>query len=136
MIKRRILTKDDILQADDLKIEEVWSPEWKGVAIIMALSGMERDRLEESMFVGEGLDRKQTMENLRAKLVAASVIESKENPIRIFTQEDVVDLGKKSAKALDRVFSAVQKLNGMRAEDVEAMIANLGKGQSESSSSD
>jgi hypothetical protein len=39
---------------------------------------------------------------------------------RLFADSDIALLGRKSARALDRVFSVAQRLNGIGAEQVDA----------------
>ncbi len=134
--KKYILTKDEIFKQDDLKVEEVYTPEWQNSFVyIKALPGVLRDELEESMFIGEGLDRKQTMKNLRAKLVCLSLVDGPEGKKRLCSLADAPAMGEKNSKALDRIFDAAQKLNGMRSQDLEEMIDSLRKGQRKNSTS-
>ena len=44
-----------------------------------------------------------------------------------FTENQVEELGKKSAKVLDRLFDAAQKLSGIGVDDVEALLGNSNK---------
>lgn len=120
----KTLNREEILAASDLKTETVEVPEWGGQVIVKTLMGFERDEFEASLFIGP--DGKPTIgrtaENVRAKLIAASTVD--EAGARMFTAEDVEALGKKSAKALDRVFSAAQAVNGMGRREVEALAKN------------
>lgn len=127
----KILTKDEILQADDIRKEEVEVPEWGGSVWVQTMSGKERDRFEASIISAKG---ERNLTNLRAKIVALSVID--ESGKRLFTFEDALELGKKSARALDRVFSVAQRLSGFTPQDVEEMTKNSSAGLGESSSSD
>lgn len=127
----KILTKDEILQADDIRKEEVEVPEWGGSVWVKTMSGSERDRFEASIISAKG---ERNLVNLRAKIVAMSVID--ESGKRLFTFEDALELGKKSARALDRVFSVAQRLSGFTPQDVEEMTKNSSAGLGESSSSD
>ena len=130
-----VLTRDAILKADDLKIEEVdVTEEWGGIVYERTLKGWERDQFEQSMFEGVGKGRKQKFENLRARLVALCTVNEKGE--RLFTAKDAKLLGEKSASALDKCFSKAQELNGMKAEDVEDMVKNSETDQSEDSISD
>ena len=122
--ERRVLTKDDIFAAEDITTEEVYVPEWGGVVYVKTLSGSERDELEKSIFSAGEADPS----NLRAKLVAMATVDKEGN--RLFTFADAERLGKKSARALDRVFSVAQRLSGMLPQDVQAMTENLSAGQS------
>ena len=47
-----------------------------------------------------------------------------ENGKRIFKDEDIPALGKKSAKALSLIFDKAQELNGLSDEDVEKLSKN------------
>lgn len=128
-----ILTKDQILQADDKRTEHVKVPEWItgdcDTVIIRTLTGNERDQFEDSIMRGDKRDFK----GIRSKLVALSVVD--ENGERLFTFEDAKLLGEKSARALDRVFAAAQRLSGFTQKDMEELTENLPPGQSGDSTS-
>ena len=128
------LTKEAIFAVEDLRSERIDVPEWGGYLYIRTLKGWERDQFEQSMFEGIGKTRKQKFENLRARLVALTVVNAKGE--RLFTAKEAKLLGEKSASALDKCFSVAQELNGMKAEDVEDMVKNSETGQSEDSISD
>jgi len=126
-----LLTKEQILAASDIKTKTVKVPEWGGEVSIKTMSGAERDGFEAAMF-GEGGKRKAT--NFRASLVARCLVD--ESGALMFSEKDVAALGEKSAKALDRVFSVAQKLNGISAEDVAEMEKNSDAAPSGDSTSD
>ena len=117
-----LLTKSAILAADDLKTEDVDVPEWGGTVRVCAFSGRERDAFEASLVRGDGKDRKVDLTNMRARLVALTVVD--DSGQKVFTQDDVDLLGAKSGAALDRVFSVAQKLNGLSGADVEELTKN------------
>lgn len=114
-----MLTKEQILNSDDMTVQEIPCPEWGGVVKIQAMSGFARDRFESSI-VGKngGTD----LVNIRAKLAAASIVD--ENGELMFSEKDVQKLGKKSAAALQRIFNAAQKLNHISDDDVEELAKN------------
>lgn len=117
-----LLTKSAILSADDLKTEDVEVPEWGGTVRVRAFSGCERDAFEASLVRGDGKDRKVDLTNMRARLVALTVVD--ETGQKLFTHDDVDLLGSKSGAALDRVFAVAQKLNGLSGADVEELTKN------------
>ena len=117
-----LLTKSAILSADDLKTEDVEVPEWGGAVRVRAFSGRERDAFEASLVRDDGKDRKVDLTNMRARLVALTVVD--ETGQKLFTHDDVDLLGAKSGAALDRVFAVAQKLNGLSAADVEDLTKN------------
>jgi len=117
-----LLNKDQILKADDLKSEIVEVPEWGGEVKVRTMTGIERDTFEESIFDSKGKDTKMNFKNLRAKLVVLTIIG--DNGERLFIEADVEALGKKSAKALDRIFGVAQRLNGIGQKEVEELTKN------------
>lgn len=122
-----MLTKDQILDAKDLQTEVVEVPEWGGSVKIRGMTGVERDAFEESLLRGKGKNTRVNMQNIRAKLVAHSVVNG--DGERMFSNADVQALGKKSAAALDRIFDVAQELSGITKADVEELAANLADGQ-------
>ena len=114
-----MLTKDDILNANDQKTEVVSVPEWGGDVTIAIMSGYARDRFEASIV---GKNGNPNMQNVRAKLVAASIVD--ENGDLMFSDADIMKLGKKSSVALDRVFGAAQSLNKISDADVDDLAKN------------
>lgn len=114
-----LLSRDAILQADDLPTETVEVKEWGGSVCIRSMTGAERDKYEASMVERKGKDVQVNLKNIRARLVALCCID--EDGKRLFADSDMEALGKKSAAALDRVFAVAQKLNGLSAQDVEEL---------------
>jgi len=117
------LTREQILEADDLKTEIVPVPEWKtgenDSVIVRTMMGTDRDAFDQELLTEEG---KSNLENFRAKLCAYTIVD--EEGERLFSQEDIIKLGKKSSLALNRVFIVAQKLNGLAPGDVEEMAKN------------
>lgn len=118
----KLLTRDDILQAQDLPTERVSVPEWSGEVLVRGLTGAERDKFEASIVVRKGNRTDFNPDNMRAKLVALCVIDEQGN--RLFTDDDVKILGKKSATALDRVFQVAQRLSGLQPGAIEEAEKN------------
>lgn len=114
-----MLSKQDILKADDSKTVELDVPEWGGKVLIGTMSGFARDQFEAAI-IGKNGGVNST--NIRAKLAASTLMDNKGN--LLFTDKDIAALGKKSAAALDRVFEAAQKLNRISESDVEELAKN------------
>lgn len=108
-----MLDKAAILAADDLPRETVAVPEWGGEVCVRTMTGTERDAFESGLLAKEG-----RMENVRARLVSLTLCD--EQGERLFDDAEVATLGKKSARALDRVFAVAQRLNGIGTEAAEA----------------
>lgn len=128
------LTKDQILEAADLTTETVDIPEWSGSVLVRTMTGADRDAFESSMIMTlvDGT-RKPNMTNMRAKLVALTVVDDAGN--RVFDVSDVDRLALKSAAALERVFNAAQRINGLGAQAEEVAAKNSVAGLSASSTS-
>lgn len=129
----KLLTRQEILSIRDIRTETVFVPEWGGAVKIRAMTGKERDAWETALFQIDGKDVKMNKENLRAKLVALTVVD--EAGQRLFTEADVEALGSKSASALDRVYQASQKLSGLTPDDIKEMEKNLETDHSDSTAS-
>jgi len=116
-----MLTRDQILSADDLKRETVAVPEWGGDVLIRTMTGTERDAFEASL-QGGGKSGKINTANIRARLVSLTAVD--EAGGRLFADSDMATLGGKSAAALDRCSAVAMRLNGMSAKDVEELGKN------------
>jgi hypothetical protein len=119
-----LLTKEQILGADDRRTEDVEVPEWGGTVRVRALSGRERDAYEAGIVQvrGDG-SRNVTLENIRSRLVSLTAVD--ESGERIFSDGDVKALGDKSAAALERVFDVARKLSGLSEDDVEELAGDF-----------
>ena len=128
------LTKDQILEAHDLSTESVTVPEWGGDVLVRTMTGADRDAFESSMIttLADGT-RKPNMANMRAKLVALTVVDQAGN--LVFGVADVDRLALKSASALERVFNAAQRINGLGVQAEADAAKNSGAGLSASSTS-
>lgn len=118
-----LLTRDQILEAEDFEFEDVEVPAWGGTVRVRALSGAERDHFEGSIVEQRGKKTRFNMANLRARLVALAVIDDKGK--RLFSNKDVEALGKKNANALNSVFEVAQRLAGLKDEDLEELTENF-----------
>lgn len=119
------LSKDDILKAADVKTEEVQVPEWGGTVLVRGMTGAERDAYEASVMVQYNGQVQMNTANGRAKLVVKCIVDDDGN--RLFTDEDAVEVGAKSGRALDRLFEVAARLSGLREEDAEAAAENFGE---------
>jgi hypothetical protein len=130
--KSKFLTRESILAAPDIETLEVDMPEWGGIVLIKPLSGAGRDAFEASVIEEKNGKTVLKSQNFRARLVARCIVD--EDGKRMFADEDITSLGRKSAKALSRLFDEVQKASGMTKEDVAELEGNS-EGQEDDSSS-
>lgn len=120
------LSKSKILSANDTKLDKVHVPEWGDDVYIKTLSGTDRDQFEDAY----SRDR---MKNFRARFLTLTLCD--EDGDRLFADEDVDALGKKSAIVLNRLFEKAWALNAFRGEDVDALGKDSPSDQSDASTS-
>lgn len=136
----KLLTRDDILGADDRATEVVPVPEWGGAVTVKALSGTERDKYQAGFYTfgpnDKGGMRITTInnQNSMARLVAASIVDG--DGKRLFNEVDVLALGDKSALALERVNDVAMRLSGLTPQTMEALKEGLKETQNGSSGSE
>ena len=119
------LSKKKILDANDLPREKVFVPEWAdgdkdAYVIVRALTAKEQDDFDKLIFKGK-MDESNAPEidttNYRAKRAIFCLCDDEGQAI--FTLEDLPALSGKSAKAMQRVLEADQRLNGKVREKVK-----------------
>lgn len=113
------LTRDQILAAQDLRLEKIQVPEWGGEVLIRSMTSRERDAFEAHFAEHPGSAR---YENIRARLAATCVCDEASNPI--FTEDDIQALGAKSAAALSRIFNRAAELNHFTGKDIKELEKN------------
>lgn len=123
--------REKILAANDRPFEEVATPEWADVGVesvrIITMSSIDRDEFEAAALITRTAEKgTNKLKNLRAELVARCAVDA--DGKRIFKAEDVEQLGNKSAKVLDRLFSAAIDLNGVTEADMKALEKNSSRG--------
>jgi hypothetical protein len=118
-----ILSKKEILTADDLARELVPVPEWGGEVYVRGMTGAERDKFESGIVEQRGKSQSLNMANIRAKLASLTICD--ETGQRLFTEADVQALSAKSAAALQRVFEVGQRLSRIGADDVKELAGEV-----------
>jgi hypothetical protein len=123
----RILTRQDIVAAQDIETETVEVPEWDGAVIVRMMSGADRDRFENSLTTVRADGRHEAnLTNMRSKLVAMCAVDEQGRPL--FGPDEIDDLAKKSAAAIERLFVVAQRMNGLAPENVADAIKNSAPG--------
>lgn len=113
-----LLSKEQILSAVDIETKEVDVPEWGGAVLIKMMSGTERDEFELLLTKGGT----QNIKNFRAKYLAKCLVG--EDGELLFSEKEIPALGKKSVRALERVYNEALTLNAFSGDDVEALEKN------------
>ena len=112
-----MLNRADILCKVTMAVEKIKVPEWGGEVFIREMTAAERDGWEATAF-GENADKT----CIRARLACICLCDDK--GARLFSDTDLPSLGKLSASALDRIFTASMKVNRLRKSDVEELEKN------------
>jgi len=117
-----LLTKEQILRVKDIETRTVNVPEWGGDVLVRGMTGIERDAFEAKILDQSGKKTKVNLQNARARLVSITVVDEEGN--RLFTENEIVLLGTKSATALSRVYDVAASLSGISDDDIEELLGN------------
>lgn len=112
-----LLSRDAILDADDRVFEKVDVPEWGGAVRVSVMTGEQRDRFDSALSYMKG-----NLENVRALLCSMTIVDDSGD--LLFSSVDIDALGRRSARALERVFDVAQRINALRQSDAEAAVKN------------
>ena len=127
-----MLTREQILQAQDRVTEVVLVPEWGGEVSVRTMSGREKDHFESTVAKpGPDGKPKYNLEDFRARLLCLALVDG--DGALLFKHADIALLSSKSAKALERVFSVAKRLNGIDDKDIDDMVKNSEAGQGDAS---
>lgn len=119
------LSRDAILEAEDVTYDTVPCPEWGGDVRLKSIRGAQRDAYENAVLTSNGSDSKVNLRNARAKLIVLCAVDEDGRPL--FSADDVAALGRKNAKPIDRLFTACLKITGMGKGDVDKLTENFGE---------
>lgn len=125
-----MLSRDDILRANDLPTADVDVQEWGGSVRVRMLTGAERNALHAAAIVAGEF----SATAFAAGLIVRSVVG--DDGQRIFGDDDGPAVAAKSAPAFNRVFEAAAKLNGLAGGSVDVAEKNSPAATSGDSSSD
>jgi len=117
-----LLTKEQILAAQDITFEEVEVSEWGGIIRMKSLTGAERDKYESEIVKMKGNETSIVLKDLKVKLLALCIVDGEGN--RIFTDGELSLLGGKNAKVINQLFEKAQSLCGLGNKDVEELTKN------------
>jgi len=128
-----MLTRDMILNIQDIETEEVEVPEWGGSVFVKGLSGKERDEYQVSIMQKNGKNYDVNFKNATVKLVVACVVDKEGK--RLFETADIDILSSKSGKALNRLYEVATRVSGLSPDDVDELVKNSEAIPSDSSTS-
>lgn len=114
-----VLTADKILHSK-LKKVLLNIPEWGGDVYIIEPTGLERSEFE---LITKNLNENDDIfKTIRGHCAVKCIVDEKGN--RLFNDDQVNDLNKLSANALDRVLDAYRNLSEMDDKDIQATAKN------------
>lgn len=117
------LDRQSILDAKDLKIEEVQVPEWGGSIFVRVMTGVERDQfVEENSKPPKEGDKPEGTMRYCAKTIIGHACDAEGK--RIFTADDLEPLLQKSRTTLANVTQAILRVNGLNKEGTEKAEKN------------
>ena len=115
--------KDDILNADDLRLVQLSVPEWGCHIWVKTLSGTQLSHYMNEAIDLEGTKAHVKIDVMRNLLIALTLCDEKGE--RLFTsKEDIAALSSKSAAALSRIFEMSSNLSGLTKESLEQIAGN------------
>lgn len=106
------LSKAAILGITDFKIEKVSVPEWGGDVYMRTITGLERDLFEDSY-------SEKKMRAFRVRFLVLTLCDEKGE--RLFSDEEIDVLGKKSSAVINRLFEKAWELNAFTNNAVETL---------------
>lgn len=120
------LTRESILGADDLPLEEVRVEEWQGTVRVRTLTGKERDEFEQTVQNSQKGPNKFDIRGVKVKLLILTVCDEHGTPLFKDSpgQDDMTALNEKSSRVIDRLFQVAQRVNGLTAEAVDELLGN------------
>ncbi len=126
-----LLSKEQILTAEDRRYETLPVPEWGGDVRLRSLTGAERDDFEAKSLKGKGQNQSVNVRNIRARLIALCAVD--EHGLPLFLPGDVMKLGEKNAAVLARIYDRCADLCGLTEEDLDELTQDFGTTQEEGS---
>ncbi len=113
------LSRDDILNCNDLRREKLTIKEWGGDIYIRQLTAKEQDMLErESLKKGGSAN----IENMRARFAVMCVVDK--NGKNLFSEEDIPKLTLKAGAVLNKIIEKASELNNISEKDLEEIAKN------------
>ena len=130
----RVLTRADILAAEDIDYEYLDVPEWGGTLRVRGMTGTERDRYDAESFIAGQKQGGTPLDEFRVRRVAKCIVD--DNGLRIFSDQDIAALGQKNGAVLDRIDDVIVRLSKVGEAAVEKEKADLKAVPSDGSGTD
>jgi hypothetical protein len=134
----KILSREDVLKKDVLKVEKVDLGNGEYVCV-RQMTGRERDRFEQSLMKEErgkrgAITYSRSLEDFRAKLAVNTLCDEEGNLLLESSDYEILSQNMSAAK-LERIINKAQELNRITEEDREELVKNSVDVQSDDSTS-
>lgn len=110
------LSKEQILNAKDYDIEKVDVPEWGGEVFLKPLSGTVRNQLVYQVQANKDLEK------VQLQVLVNSICDEDGN--LLFTEKDILALGKKSSTVIARLEAIASKISGLTPDAEDEALKN------------
>lgn len=118
----KFISREQFLSQKALRTRDIEIPEWGGLVRVKALSGAERDLIEQKQFDQKGKSPRVNVAGFRARLVVFGVVDP--DGKRIFTEADIPAINEMDGGVIDRIATAVSELSGYTPAEVERLEGN------------
>lgn len=122
-----MLTREQILNAPDLKVEIINVPEWGGEVGVKTITAAQKSELEESITKIKKGKKGQTEVDVETKMLKVRTVIltlCDADKKCFFTMNDIDLVNQKSSSAIERVFDVANKLNNILGDQNEEAIKN------------
>ena len=116
-----MLSRDQILHAEDLIVEEIDVPEWGGKVFLRVMTGTNRG-LYDGKYAKIN-EMPHLHHDVRIQLLIYTLCDEHGN--QLFTNQDIPILGAKNGSVIDRLFDIAMEMNGIGKKGVENETKNL-----------
>lgn len=122
----RLITREEIMQRQDIRWAKVAVDEWRpGASLwIRSPTAADRDWME---FVILGGDKTMQKDEVRASIIAMCCVKADGSHERMFEAEDVTWLKHKNAAPVNRIYEAILKSVLVSEADVDELAKNSGR---------
>ncbi|MBD3405117.1 MAG: hypothetical protein GF411_03155 [Candidatus Lokiarchaeota archaeon] len=118
-----VLSAQDIRVVEDVMVEKLFIPEWKGHVYVRGMTGSQRDYFDG--LISEAEKKGFAKAKVRATVACMCLCDGEGK--RLFNyrkKEHVEDMGKRSAYPLDRIFAVIMRLSGLSSEEFSEIRGN------------
>jgi hypothetical protein len=132
-----VLTKQQIIESNDLVTKTIPVPQWGGVVIVREAMSRDREEYDRSLVDTQMVNDKPTVvtnyDNAKARLVVKCLVDEQGN--RLFSDAEAEVLGRKNANVIERLFNEITTLSKMGWQAIKDAEKNFGGTPDGSSSS-